>query len=144
MSYFFDDIREKKNIWTSIKIFLSVVAIEAIILIALLIFGFNLGLAMFIFFIAPIIEELGTRKSIEKNCIGSYFTVFNVIEFFGYTIANPKTTLLRFAIVFMHYCTTKIQKHYYITEKDHKTGLVLAIIIHSLWNFFAVYLATKF
>jgi hypothetical protein len=102
--------------------------------------------------VAPIVEELAKTISIEGGYSGTFFWVFNAMEFSLYVtqmvgagVALPVAMGIRAIPVVMHLATTVAQKRIIDSsagENDkasalaqaHKTG----VIIHGIWNFLCV------
>lgn len=115
--------------------------------ICTLLFGPFLAQLLTIVVFAPIFEEYAKSVAIRKNNAGKFLIVFNIVEFTTYmlTIVYMGSTgifgigsvivasLMRVVVIFFHYTTAATQKMY--AKKDKKQiGLILAIILHGLWN----------
>lgn len=103
--------------------------------------------------VAPLTEEGARFISIKKRATGQFFVIFNIIEFLQYVflmagagVSIVVAVLARLLAVGVHAGLTWVQhrarkKGEEKGETDDKTakkGLVLAMVLHSAWNFLAV------
>ena len=104
-------------------------------------------------FVAPIVEEYSKYFSIKNNFTGSYFVIFNIVEFTSYILRMLHSgmglipaMIMRSLPLMMHGITTYIQYHMRKNAKDNKEdpeeasklGLIIGIIIHFFWNLGAI------
>jgi hypothetical protein len=97
--------------------------------------------------IAPITEEVAKFISIKSDFSTTFLIVFNTFEFTKYVRSLYKTLgikiiIMRIAAIIMHYSTSFVQS-FFISKEKNKLGLFLGILIHSLWNGFAIWSGRK-
>ena len=152
----FDDIVKqmfseigKTGVFREIGISLLLVLVVVIINNFCVLFLISLGITpLLIFpltavFCAPLVEETGKYLSVKYGAAGVHFIVFNLVEFtywlgqligFGVPIVNA--VISRLITVFLHLFLTAIHIHGK-EKKQEKQKYLLAVGVHSLWNFIA-------
>jgi hypothetical protein len=143
-----DEIKESSiflQLTKSILLIYLVYILNTFLINSMIEFGIEPTISFIIgaIFIFPLIEETSKFFSIKQKMTGIYYFVFNFFEYSLYLCkylslgAMPIALIIsRITSMIMHAVTTGIQWSHKNTSP--KLGLLLGIIVHSLWNFFAV------
>ena len=149
------DVNDIKKVgWPFVMLLLSQL-IMTIIIMTMIIAVFRIppdrGIVMGTFItaliVAPVTEEFFKLYTMKSGYGPTALFLFNAFEFSQYVllmiaqgISPIKAILVRLVTVIMHYTSAGTQKYFYDKDEE-ETGYRLSILIHSLFNFFAIFYA---
>lgn len=116
--------------------------------LALIVLLGPIGVLLHAVVVGPVIEEMGKNISIKHGHSGSFYILFNAVEFLTYVgsmtamgIPLPIAVGVRIPALFIHFCLTKLQKNtmtknkYNDEDMARGAALIQGSVLHGLFNF---------
>lgn len=148
-----------EKIKASYKVLILVIFVNTTVdLVLSLLFGRLIGRSLTAIIVAPIVEEISKSIAIKGGFVQEYTLVFNVhelsnyVKLYGKVVGFAKMITIRLKCVLLHLTTTILQwltvnkdilKKCGVNPDDTDTvnfiGRIIAIFIHTTWNFLAAF-----